>query len=567
MVSLERQPLGTLLVGRGIIASAQLDRALDTQRAGGRQKLLGEILIEQKLCSDEQVAEVLAAAQGIPFARVSPRLADAKVVGLFPIDLLRRKGVLPLFRVEGTLTVALAEPTNLFLIEEIERRVGHRVQVVAATARDIRTTLDAYLPSERAFIVDCAADADIASAVRLIDPLPAGHSASDKAPEPAIVRLLESCIQRAVAQRATEIHIEPGATSFRVRFRIDGRLVEHLAPPRRLHEALVSLIKRTTAMDPRLRATEPQEGRARVAIGERRYALDAFSVPLAAGEKVVLRIAPEEDAGPLKLEKLGFSYEMLKQWRRLLAMPAGLILVAGPTGSGKRAVMHSALHERNAPDVNLCSIEERIERVLPGVNQVQVNEPAGFGFAAALRAVLRQEPDVLMIEQLPDADTARLAAQAALGGKLVLAGIHASDAPTAVWRLAGLGLDPQLLASILTCVLGRRLVRKLCPSCREPREATAAERRQFDRPAPGSLTLFTPRGCERCNNLGYVGRIGIHELLVPDELLRDRLSHGIALPDLKDLTRQQGIKSLRLDGLEKVRTGITTLDEVFRAGV
>ncbi|MDB5303414.1 MAG: ral secretion pathway protein [Phycisphaerales bacterium] len=564
MTIIEHKPLGQLLIRRGLLQEPQLDRALAEQRQCRHQKLLGEILVELKICSEEQVAQTLAEADGLPFVRVSPKLADPKVVALLPHEFLERNGVLPLFLVEGVLTVAVSEPANLFLLEEIERRTGHRVQIVAATGRDIRATLHAYLPGEKVFVVDEVAGDLGPDAFKVLDP-PTQRYAVKKgeAPvEPAVLKLVEYCVYHSLKEGASEVHVEPGDTDFRIRYRIDGRLVEKLRPPLRLHGDLVGRIKRMAGLDSKP-AGVPQEGRLRLAADKRPVTFLVITVPTRSGEKLVLRVT-DDDRGALKLEKLGFSYEMLKQWRKLITMPAGLVLVTGPAGSGKRATLYSSLQERNTPDANLCSVEDPVEHALPGVNQFSVDESASFGFPAALRAVLRQQPDVLMISDVRDADTARLAAQAALGGKLVLAGMHAADVPSALARLAHLGLESHLLGATVGGVLARRLVRKLCPGCREAYEPTLAEKRQTE-PFGGNLkTLYRAHGCDRCRNLGYAGRIGIHELLIPDDSLSDRLSQGIPLSELRTLARHSGLKSLRADGVEKARTGLTTLDEVFR---
>jgi len=558
LATAERKPLGTLLINRGIIAAAQLEKALHQQRETGKKKLLGEILVEQKVCSEEQIASSLAAAYGIPFARVGPRLADPAAVAVLPYEFLCRKNVLPLFLVENVLTVAVAEPANLFLIDELACRSGHAVQIVAATAREIRATLEVYLPAEKAFVVD---DLPASGSETLV--FASAPSASSKSKvDPPVARLVESTLQNALKLRATEVHIEPGRASLRIRFRVDGRLVEHHRPPHRLYQAVAEHLKRLCGMNPAECAIS-QTGQLRATFGERVYAVHASTLPTAGSEKILLRIAQEEMPGPLKLEKLGFNYETLKQWRRLIAANAGLVLVTGPAESGKRTLLYSSLLERNATDANLCSVECSIERTIEGVNQIPVI--GSMKYPDALRAALTHKPDILAISDLRDAETAQLAIDAALSGTLVFAAIEAPDAAMALWRLTQLGVDRSMLACALMGVLSRRLVRKLCSSCRESHDATSAERRIFQLEPGRPLSLYSPRGCERCNHLGYNGRIGIHELLVVDDSLRQRLSSELTLPDLREATRLQSPRSLRSDGLDKVRSGITTLSEMLRA--
>lgn len=561
MTLLDHKPLGQVLLGRGLLQPPQLDRALHEQHVASQRKLLGEVLIDLQLCAEEHVAEALALADGIPFARITPRLADPRVVALLPREFLDANAVLPLFLVENVLTVAFAEPINIFLREQIEHRTGYRVQVVAATGRDIRSTLEAFVPGEQVFVVNDVTPL-AGEALAVIDPPPVARGDSP-AIEPAVLKLIDYTLRHALAEGTSEIHIEPGDREMRIRYRIDGRLCEKLRPPHRLHADLLARVKEMAGLDPAQRAV-PQEGRLRMSAGSRTLTLHVNTVPARFGEKMLVRIA-DDDRGPLKLEKLGFSYEMLKRWRKLISLPAGLLLITGPSGSGKRTVLYSALQERNTPDANLCTIEDPIEHPLSGVNQFPIDAASGFTFPAALRAVLRQEPDVLMVSELADPDAARLCAQAALGGKLVLGAMHSADAPAALSRLIHLGVEPHLLGATVAGVLARRLVRKLCPHCREAYEPASAEKRQLDRYNANLTTLYRSKGCDRCRRTGYAGRIGIHELLVPDDAFCDRLSQGAPLAELRGLAHPTGLKPLRADGFEKLRTGLTTLDEIYRA--
>jgi type II secretory ATPase GspE/PulE/Tfp pilus assembly ATPase PilB-like protein len=555
------KPLGQRLLDRGLLQSAQLDAALLEQRKSGHERLLGEILIERQICSDEQIAEIMALAHGVPFARVGPRLADPLAVALLPKDFLERNVALPLFLVEGTLTVALADPANLYLAEEIERLTGHHVQLVASSARDIRATLDAYLAGEKMFVVEEVLEKSGGGEFSLPPPSrmpPIGDPALDG----PVVKLVNACMFNAFREGASAVHIEPGEDDLRVRYRIDGRLVERLRPPPRMRDALTARLKLLAGLDTAQRRL-PQDGSIRMTAAGRPVTLRLTTVPSRYGETIVIHLS-EEERGPLRLEKLGFGYETLKQWKKLIARPSGLILVCGPSGSGKRETLYAALAERASSDLSLCSVEEPIERTLPGVNQFPVDERGGFTFASAVRSLLRQEPDVLMISWLRESETAKLAAQAALTGRLVLAGLHAVDTPSALARLLHLGVEPYVAGATVAGVLAQRSVRRLCSSCKEPHEPTAAQKRQIE-PFIGPVDkLFRPRGCDKCHNLGYAGRVGIHELLVLDDTLSERLSQAAPLSELRDLATKSGLKSLRHDGLEKVKSGLTTLDEVYR---
>jgi type IV pilus assembly protein PilB len=291
--------------------------------------------------------------------------------------------------------------------------------------------------------------------------------------------------------------------------------------------------------------------------------LRVATMPGKHGEKVVIRVIDNEKAS-VNLEKLGFGYETLKQWRKLIGLPNGIVLVTGPTGSGKSTTLYAVLQELNAEDVNICTVEDPVEYNLAGINQFQVNEKAGFTFATALRSLLRQDPDILMIGEIRDGETARLATQAALTGHLVLSTLHTNDAVAAVTRLFNLGIESYLVGATLSGVLAQRLVRKLCQSCKVAYEPSINERRQLDKIAGDIQTLYKPKGCPRCRNLGYTGRIGIYELFVPDDQMIERISQGASLNELRDQARAAGMTTLRTDGLDKVKAGITTLEEIYR---
>jgi type IV pilus assembly protein PilB len=564
-LTLDRKPLGQILLGRGIIEAAQLDRALDEQRRSNHRKLLGEILVEMRQVSEEQVAEVLAESYGLPFVRVSPRVADPKVIAAVPRAFLEKHQALPLFLVQGILTVAVAEPADLFLREELERVSGYPVQFVAATARDILATLQTYLPDDQVFIIDDVAQEVDEDAFTLLDadalPQAAAPPGAQDAP---VEKLVNYCLYQAVRQGATDVYVEPLADGVRVRYRIDGRLVERMRPPSAMHEPLVARLKALASLDPSLRSV-PQEGTIRARIDRKAVELAVSTAPVRGGESVTVRVDREE-RGVLRLEKLGFGYDMLKQFRRLLSLRNGLVLVAGPAGSGRSTALYSVLREMNTAELNVCTVEERIVATLEGARQLRFGADVGLDRAAAVRAMINQRPDVLMIDNLADAETARLAVEAALGGRLVFAGSAAPDAPSAVARLLHMGIEPYSVGPALAGVLSQRLVRRLCSACKESGAPTHADRKLIERWGGAPLdTLYRSRGCPTCNGLGYAGRIGLHELLIPDDALTERLSQGVTLADLRAAAATTGLRPCRLDGLEKVKSGLTTLDEVQRA--
>ena len=561
-LTLTRQPLGQLLLGRGVVAPAQLEVALAEQRRGARRKLLGEILVESRLCSEEQVAEALAESYGVPFARVGPRMADPKVVAVLPRDFLQREQVLPLVLVDGVLTVAVAEPANVFLLDEVRRLTGHKVQPVAATSADIAAALGAYQFDRQRFAADDVAPGNphdaAPDAFRVVPRLGAGHAEVD-GPSPAR-RLALACLYAAIKESATDVHFDPGDGGARVRYRIDGRLVERMRPPPQTHAALVAALK-AMAGAPAGGTHGAAEGVIRVQLDGRPMDLRLAAAPVGHGERVVVRVG---DGGrpPFRLEKLGFGYETLKQWRRVIGTPRGLVLVTGPAGSGKRTTLCSTLAELDAGAMNVCAVGDVLDRSLPGVSHFRPDAAAGHGNAAALRAALAQDPDVVVLPAVADPEEGRLAAGAATAGTLVLCGVHAPDPVGAVCRLAAVGVDPFALGSSVAGVLAQRLVRRLCPQCREAYDATPAERRQMERHGKPAATLYRPRGCTHCRGTGYAGRIALFELLLPTDALSDAICRGAARGELVHLAQQAGMTPLRADGAEKVAAGVTTLQEV-----
>jgi type IV pilus assembly protein PilB len=558
-----RKPLGQLLLDKGLIKAEQLERALDEQRRSNHQKLLGEILVEMRFCTEDQITEALAQAYGVPYARVSPRIADPRVIAILPKEFLEKHQVLPLFLVEGTLTVAVPEPANVFLLEEIERLSGHSVQLVAATTRDIKATLQTYLPNDKVFVIDDIIEEVKPEEFTLIETKVEDITNLEQAAgDSPVVKLVNYCIYNAVKDGASDIHVEPMEGMLRIRYRIDGHLTEKLRPPAQMHSAVASRIKIMAGLDISERRL-PQDGGIHVMMDKRPIDLRVATMPGKHGEKVVIRVI-DNDKASVNLEKLGFGYETLKQWRKLIGLPNGIVLVTGPTGSGKSTTLYASLQELNSDDVNICTVEDPVEYNLSGVNQFQINEKAGFTFPNALRALLRQDPDILMVGEIRDGETARLATQAALTGHLVLTTLHTNDAAGAITRLYNLGIEPYLVGATVTGVLAQRLVRKLCPKCREAYEPSPNEKRQIEKFAGSIETLYRPKGCSHCRNLGYSGRIGVYELFVPDDAMFERISHGATLNEMRQLARDGGMRSLRADGMDKVKAGITTLEEIYR---
>ncbi len=561
---LVRKPLGEALVEKGYISQQQLVQALEYQSEKGRRKLVGEILVELNFVTEQQVLEVVAESYGVPFVLDPARIADPKVIDLLPRDFIEQHTMLPLFRVRGVLTVAISEPANLYLVEEIVRISGDEVQIVAATTADIRAALRSYLPEANVFVIDDIYeeidDEDFSLIERQVTELAdleevAGHS--------PVVKLVNYLIFSAVQDAASDIHIEPDDRRLRVRYRVDGRLFEKLSPPYQMQPAIVSRIKIMANLDISERRV-PQDGDIHVMLEGRPIDLRVSTMPGKFGEKVVIRIIDARST-VVSMDKLGFAPDMLERWKQVVHSPNGVVLVTGPTGSGKSTTLYSVLHMLNSDDLNLATVEDPIEANIPGINQSQVNERAGFDFASALRALLRQDPDVMMVGEVRDEETATIVTQAALTGHLVLSTLHTNDAPSAITRLVNIGIEPYLVAATLRGVLAQRLVRKICPHCKESYEPDALVRESVAIYCGQIEQLHRGQGCVRCRGTGFAGRIGVFELLIPDEAALAAVASGSTLQQIREMVNAQGFETLRADGMKKVAQGLTTAEEVLYA--
>jgi type IV pilus assembly protein PilB len=556
--------LGQILISRGALTEDQLEQALEEQRESGGRKLLGEVLVALGLADEPTIMEALAQSYGVPYARITPRIADPRAIEALPREFIDANAVLPLFVIDDTITVAVSEPANLFLVEEIERLSKKRVQLVAATAQDIRSTLQAYLPTANVFVIDeIYEDVDVQEFSVVEAPSLDLGDVEEMSGQSPVVKLVNFLIYQAIHERASDIHIEPDDYRCRVRYRVDGRLVVKLSPPYQMHPAVVSRIKIMAGMDISERRV-PQDGDIHVVIDGRPVDLRISTMPGRFGEKVVIRIIDTRNA-LIPIEKLGLSPEGAASWRRLIRIPHGMLLVSGPTGSGKSTTLYAALHEIASDDTNISTVENPIEAQIPGVNQFQTNAKAGFTFANALRALLRQDPDVIMVGEIRDGETALVATQAALTGHLVFSTIHTNDGISAVTRLINMGVEPYLVAAMLRASLAQRLVRKICPHCKEPAEPDQATLDAVRAELGECGELFHGPGCARCRGVGYAGRIGIFELFEPREAVLERIAANAPLQELRRLAGEAGHRSLRTDGLEKVAAGLTTYEEVVRA--
>ncbi len=562
--------VGDLLLEQGLVTDQQIKQAIDYQRDRNDRRLLGEVLIELGFVDSAQVLQVVTEAAGQIFCRLNSRLMDPAVIETLDREFCETAMVLPLFLVDGKLTVAISDPDNVFISDEIQRLCGHPVQLVIVPPKDLQTVIgSAYTRGDDVFVLDEVMATMDEPSVSVVESEIADLSDAVGASDSPVIKLANYIIYAAVREQASDIHIEPDEARLRVRYRVDGRLYEKMAPPHRLHPALTSRLKIMAGLDISERRL-PQDGAITVAIDRRQIDLRVSTMPGKAGEKVVMRIADQKNA-ITQLEKLGFEPDMLAQLRDLIAQPNGVVLVTGPTGSGKTTTLYGALSEINGDDVNISTVEDPVEYNITGVNQFQVHEKAGFTFPSALRSLLRQDPDVVMLGEIRDEETARIAMQAALTGHLVLSTLHTNDAIAAVTRLSNIGIEPYLIAAAIRGVLAQRLVRKLCRFCKEP-----VPIKDLDVSPAASVLLESNHGlteahktvgCSKCRDTGYSGRVGVYELYAPDDAALEAMSHGAGMHDLRKLAlaTPKTYTTLRQDGINKIRQGLTTFDELIRA--
>jgi len=554
------QRLGNVLVERGYLSAEGLAAALEKQHAN-KNKLLGEILIETEACTEEQVVECLAVEFGAPYARLDARMYDPKVIEILPREYIEKNLVLPLFVVRQTLTIAVAEPSNLFLLDEIQGLTQLEVQVVVATSKDIRRVLTS-LPNSKVFVIDdIIEDSETADVTLIEEAIEDIGDLAEVAGQSPVIRLVNYIIYNAVKEGASDVHIEPAERCLRVRYRIDGRLYKSLEVPQHLLGAVTSRIKIMASLDISERRL-PQDGRIHVLLDGRKIDLRCSTFPMSRGEKTVIRVLDTRTVS-LVLEDLGFAEDILQPLHEQIRNPNGIVLVTGPTGSGKSTTLYAALNAISSMENNICTVEDPIEYHLPLINQFQVQERVGLTFSKALRTLLRQDPDVIMVGEIRDEETARTAIQAALTGHLVFSTLHTNDACSAITRLVNMGVEPYLISAALNMVLAQRLVRRICGKCRQPYEPQRTLRKALERMGYEINEFYRGVGCKRCRNTGYSGRIGIHELLIMDDELSDTIVSDPSIGSIREIARRRGMVTLKHDGFRKVREGITTIEEVL----
>ncbi len=550
------------LLERGQITAEQLAQAQKLQQQTPGKSVL-RVLQGMNAAPESQLLAALAQTLDLPF-EIPPRDAiDPAVFDLLSPEYIRKHNVLPVRREGQALRLAMSDPTNVFLLDELRAKLKSPLLVSVCPAAEIvklveQITSGAGGVQVEEIIKDMAED-DVQLVQAAKDDVADLEKIGSESP---VIRFVNFLIADALKQGASDIHIEPRDKALKIRYRIDGILFAAMDPPHTMHAAIVSRLKIMANLDIAERRL-PQDGRIRAVVHERKIDLRMSTLPTANGEKVVIRILDNRSIN-VKLEDLGFDENTLTIWGNQIDQPHGILLVTGPTGSGKTTTLYSSLRQMDAGKMNISTVEDPIEYHLGTVNQTQVHEKIGMTFAAALRALLRQDPDVVMLGEIRDAETATIAVQAALTGHLVLSTLHTNDAPSSVTRLINIGLEPYLIASAVNAILAQRLVRKICPHCRAPYQPTDEMREFLTLQGLSSDQLFRGQGCDRCRKTGYSGRLGIYELLVMDDSLRDLVTRNPNVTELRKLCRQRGLVTLRQDGYAKIVSGMTTIDEVLR---
>jgi len=556
-----------MLVGAGIITQEQLADALKECRDD--YKRLGDVLIGRGLITKETLVKSLSDQLGVPHMNLSEREEGVPpdVIKVIPEFIARRHKLIPLEKKDNVLTVAMADPMDILAVDEIRRLIGCEIKPVIASEDEIREAIEKYY-EKFLNIETILKDADLEDQVKVIesdkeDVGPARLEVdTDKAP---IINLVNHMLIQAIKAGASDIHIEPYGEGVRTRYRVDGVLYTVLSPPRRFYNGIVSRIKVMSSLD-LAEHRLPQDGRCKVILSGREIDLRISIIPSSFGEKVVMRILDPEGLC-LDLARLGFEAEALAVFEKMIHKPYGMILVTGPTGSGKSTTLYSALQIINSPSVNIITIEDPIEYTLLGTIQVQVKPDIGLTFVLGLRSFLRQDPDIIMVGEIRDEETAEVAIQAALTGHLIFSTLHTNDAAGVLVRLANMGIEPFLIASTVLLSISQRLVRTICSECKESYMVSREALREVGLELGAGeekVILYRGVGCKNCNNVGYKGRVGIFEVLVIDDEIREMIIRRESLPRIKAAGRAAGMITLREAATKKVLAGITTVEEIIR---
>ncbi len=555
--------LGDMLVKASLISKDQLAKALQQQETSGGR--IGSNLVKLGFISEDDITSFLSRQYGVPSINLSHFEIDPGVIKLIPSEIAQKHQVIPINRTGNVLTVAMADPSNIFAIDDIKFMTGFKVEPVVAAETSIKNAINKYYDSTGAVedIIKGFDDTNV-EAMREGDEGVNVAELGQAAEDAPVVKLVNLILTDAIKKGASDIHIEPYEKNFRVRYRIDGVLYEVMQPPTRLKAAITSRVKIMAQLDIAERRL-PQDGRIKIKMGGREMDFRVSTLPTLFGEKVVLRLL---DKGNLQLDmtKLGFETGALESFEKAILLPYGMVLVTGPTGSGKTTTLYSALNRLNTTESNIMTAEDPVEYNLPGINQVQMKAEIGLNFAASLRSFLRQDPDIIMVGEIRDYETAEIAIKAALTGHLVLSTLHTNDAPSTISRLLNMGVEPFLVAASTNVIVAQRLARRVCQSCKEavPVPPNALITLGFGPEEAATIVPVKGKGCMSCSETGYKGRVALYEVMLITDSIKEAILQGGSVIELRELGRKGGMTTLREAGLQKIREGMTSLEEVMR---
>ncbi len=570
--------LGDLLLKSKLINQEQLNEALKLQQSSGLK--LGEALVKLNAVSEDDITETLSAQFGVPSINLTHFEIEPGVLKLVAADVARKYNILPVNKTGATLTIAMSDPTNVFALDDIKFMTGYNVEPVVASEQSLQLAIDRHYGATRA--LELKKVMEEMSAIDTQDTnLEVVEEAEDEAidlerlaeegEEAPVIRLVNIILTDAIKRGASDIHVEPYEREYRVRYRVDGILYEVMNPPPKLREAIASRIKILAKLDIAEKRL-PQDGRIKIKMKLAGKVKDldyrVSTIPTLFGEKIVCRLL-DKDNLMLDMTKLGFERESLSRFEKAILKPWGMVLVTGPTGSGKTNTLYSALSRINTPETNIMTAEDPVEFNLPGVNQVQMKDNIGLNFAAALRSFLRQDPNIILVGEIRDFETAEIAVKAALTGHLVLSTLHTNDAPSTVNRLMNMGVEPYLVATSVILIAAQRLIRRVCTNCKASTEVApqVLVSLGFNPEEAKSVQVMKGKGCERCNGTGYKGRIALIEVLEISEEVREMILSGASSIEIKRKGIEEGMLSLRRSGLVKIKEGTTTIEEVVRETV
>jgi len=559
--------LGDLLVSKGLLTPKQLESALQEQKISGHK--IGTSLVKLGYISEKNLVSFLSRHYGVPAIDLSEVQVDAEAIKMIPPDVVFKYQVIPIKRVGSTLRVAMSDPSNILAIDDIKFLTSCHVEVFVSTESTIKTAIDKFYDSSSS-LAEIMGSMDSGENMELLDDseevdVQQLQQASEDAP---VVKLVNLILNEAIKRGASDIHMEPYEKIFRVRFRLDGVLHEFMKPPMKLKNAIISRVKIMAKLDIAERRL-PQDGRIKIKFGKDKEMDFRVSVlPTLFGEKVVMRLLDKTNL-QLDMTKLGFEENPLKDFKEAIHKPFGMVLVTGPTGSGKTTTLYSALSELNQITENISTAEDPVEFNLMGINQVQTHEEIGLTFAACLRSFLRQDPDIIMVGEVRDFETAEIAIKAALTGHLVLSTLHTNDAPSTINRLLNMGIEPFLVASSVNLILAQRLARRNCESCKAPVQVSPQMLRNLGVPEEDvpSYSCFKGKGCPTCGNTGFKGRVALYEVLPVKEEVRELILQGASASEIKREAMRLGMKTLRQAALTKLKEGVTTVEEVMKTTV